>query len=63
MSLLPRRGCPAALLAVLVLALALGGCGGAPEGPVLADEAPGALVPEGARTRSDSLTRLGRPRC
>lgn len=59
MSLLPRRGCPAASLALLVLVLALGGCGGAPEGPVLADEAPGAVVPESARARSESLTRLG----
>ena len=59
MSLLPRRGCPAASLALLVLVLALAGCGGAPEGPVLADEAPGAVVPESARARSESLTRLG----
>ena len=59
MSLLPHRGCPAIYLAVLVLVLALGGCGGGPEGPVLADGGSGAAVPEGARARSESLTRLG----
>ena len=59
MRLLHRRGCPAALFASLVLMLALGGCGGAAEAPVLADESPAAVVPESARARSESLTRLG----
>lgn len=57
MSLLPCRARHAASLAVLALVLA--GCGGAPESPLLAGDRPGDMLPESARTRSDSLTRLG----
>lgn len=59
MSLLPRRARHAASFAMLASALALAGCGGGPQGPLLAGERPGDVVPESSRTRSDSLVRLG----
>ncbi len=59
MSLLSCRACHAAQLAALASVLALAGCGGVPESPLPAGERPGDLLPESARTRSDSLVRLG----
>ncbi len=57
MALPLRQGCAHALL--LVLALALVGCGGVPEGPVLPPVGPEPPATEGAQSRSASLTRIG----
>ena len=57
MALPLRRGCLHALL--LVLALALVGCGGVPEGPLLPANGTEPPVPEDAQSRAVSLTRIG----
>lgn len=57
MALPLRRGRTPALL--LLLALALAGCGGVPEGPVLPEAASEPPVPEDAQARAVSLTRIG----
>lgn len=44
---------------LLVLALALAGCGGLPQGPLLPEQSTEPLVPEDAQSRSLSLTRIG----
>jgi Flp pilus assembly protein TadD len=56
MALPIRRGCLHALL--LVLALALVGCGGVPEGPLLPPASTEPPVPEDAQARAVSLTRI-----
>src|SRR4051794_41977980 len=55
---LPIRRARAAVPIVL-LALVLAGCGGAPVGPLLPGEHPGSAAPESASGRSESLVRLG----
>ncbi len=57
MALPLRRGRPHALL--LLLALALAGCGGAPVGPVLPEPSLDPPAPEDAQARSASLVRIG----
>ena len=57
MALSLRRGRAHALL--LVLALALVGCGGVPEGPLLPGQSTEPPVPEDAQSRAVSLTRIG----
>ncbi len=57
MALPLRRGRAHALL--LVLALALVGCGGVPEGPLLPAQSTEPPVPEDAQSRAVSLTRIG----